>query len=87
MASLALKQSEVKELLDTIVTVVEERRINAGQAFELAKRNLQDADNSFDRDKFGKLMDFQQVLENRYLSLAAEINDVIKDAVGADWRS
>jgi hypothetical protein len=77
----------VKELLETILTIVSERRHKHSQQAELAKRNLADADRPHLRTRFGNAFDYHRSLEARYQSLFDEINAVISEELGDDWRS
>lgn len=86
MSGLNLSQRETAELLDMVMTVVEQRRHNAGQQYELAKRRLNDANNATSRSAMGFTMDYWQEVEKLFKATAEEIDAVISEVVGQDWR-
>lgn len=75
---MSIREESVQELLDTIVTVVDERRHKHSQMEEAAKRDLYDASEQSQVSDAGRRMDLHNLLKREYESLVAEIKEVIE---------
>lgn len=74
----------MESLLDTILTLVDERRHKASQRYEAAKANANDG-----MDRQGSIikMGMNEVLEKQMKDLRDEIEAVICHELGDDWRT
>lgn len=72
-----LKQADVGDCLDAIVTTIDTHRHHHSQSGELAKRRLNDADNAVARSVYGQQMDAHKWAEKEFETLLDEVKDIL----------
>lgn len=77
---------DVKDALEAILTTIGDKRMVASQRKEEAVRNLHDAQSRAEIENYGRIMDTCEFLEGKYKELLDEVEAIITDTIGSNWR-